>query len=313
VSHNIDLDRLADYLAGVLDDDDAAGVARLIDLNPAWARAHAALVEADASVRADLRDVGRSQIDPMPAEVVARLDAALARERPPSGDHRGTPAGVTSLDGFRARPAAAVGGSRHRKRRRFAVGLTAAAATVAAVFGGISLIPGVIPSASDTLGARDGGAAQEAEGPDPAAVPASPEPPVTAGGSGGPSFVSSGFDYGPATLDQLARTSAAMGEPPAPAPDSDRSADKVTGVPDLLRGAVAGQLARLTDPAALSVCLASVRGDHPGTAVLVDYARYEGAPALLILVRGSGSSAVVVVGPDCGLAGADETAFAIVS
>ncbi len=51
----VDLDLLADYAAGVLDRPQSAEVAYLISTEPAWARAHSALVRADAAVQADLR------------------------------------------------------------------------------------------------------------------------------------------------------------------------------------------------------------------------------------------------------------------
>ncbi|MGH3750309.1 MAG: hypothetical protein ACRDT8_23255, partial [Micromonosporaceae bacterium] len=80
------------------------------------------------------------------------------------------------------------------------------------------------------------------------------------------------------------------------------------------------ELDRLTAPAALSECLNAVRAAalgrpaNPGGSAsrdgvsLVDYARFEGSPALIVLfsdgVPDRGQT-VVVAGPDCGASGAD--------
>jgi hypothetical protein len=40
----------------------------------------------------------------------------------------------------------------------------------------------------------------------------------------------------------------------------------------------------------------------------LDYARFEGQPALMIVVRQAASSTIIAVGPDCGVLGADEKA-----
>jgi hypothetical protein len=67
---------------------------------------------------------------------------------------------------------------------------------------------------------------------------------------------------------------------------------------------VPGSLQRLTDPDALVGCLAAVRAQHGGLVIAVDYAAFEGAPALIVLLDGAtdggGRRLVVVVGPACG-------------
>jgi hypothetical protein len=55
-------------------------------------------------------------------------------------------------------------------------------------------------------------------------------------------------------------------------------------------------------------CLAAVSSVHPGAVVAADFARYEGGPAVVLLVRGDNTSTVVAVGPGCGNGGADELA-----
>ncbi len=74
-----DLDLLADFTAGVLDGTpEGAAVADRIAADPEWAELHAALVRADEAVRAELTAL---PVEPMPADVFARLDAAFAAER----------------------------------------------------------------------------------------------------------------------------------------------------------------------------------------------------------------------------------------
>ena len=62
-----ELDRLADYAAGVLSGRDEAETANLVRTEPHWAHAYTALVRADATVRSGLRDAGTPVA--MPADV----------------------------------------------------------------------------------------------------------------------------------------------------------------------------------------------------------------------------------------------------
>jgi hypothetical protein len=57
----------------------------------------------------------------------------------------------------------------------------------------------------------------------------------------------------------------------------------------------------LMDSQSLTACLDAVTRTHPGTVQVIDYARYQGEPALIVLIRdnpGPGG-VVVVVGPEC--------------
>jgi hypothetical protein len=65
------------------------------------------------------------------------------------------------------------------------------------------------------------------------------------------------------------------------------------------------ELSDLTTVDRLQACLAEVGLIHPGPVVTVDFARFEGEPAAILVVRQSDSSTVVAVGSDCGAAGAD--------
>jgi hypothetical protein len=97
-----------------------------------------------------------------------------------------------------------------------------------------------------------------------------------------PSLVATGTDYQPSTL---------------PAFDPPRGEDGE--LPPL------GPLQPLGDEGRLLACLSAVTAEHPGTATIVDFARYRGDPALVMLLQHAGGSTVVVVGPSCNLGNAD--------
>jgi len=120
----------------------------------------------------------------------------------------------------------------------------------------------------------------------------------------------SGTDYDAAALSTLGTSTPAQKEPNATAEGGGspgiRSAPSAAPAPpsEALAG-VPGPLQRLTDPAARTACLdAVVRAYQAGSVVLVDYARYQGAPALVVVLDNAhqvpGRKWVVVVGPDCG-------------
>jgi hypothetical protein len=69
-------------------------------------------------------------------------------------------------------------------------------------------------------------------------------------------------------------------------------------------GAVPNPLQRLTDPAAQAACLNAITAEYGGRVSVVDFARFEGSPALVVVIDGAriaaGKRLVVVVGPTCG-------------
>lgn len=276
-----ELDLLADYTAGLLDGPQATDVAHRIGEDARWARAHAALVGADPAVREDLR-AAAAPLEPMPADIVARVDAALAyAARPLAGS-------VVSLDAGRAR------------RRRVFTGLAAAAAAVVAIAGGIAIAGTFTASQSGTASAP--GAESVAQDRAGAGAGTAPTPgPLELDDSA--RVVASGVDYRPETLGQLARSTQFLSLPPAVAPNEAKASRPE--VPPAVRDYSAAPLARLTVPGALAACLEAVRAAHPGEVRLVDFARFNGAPAVIVLIQGASTSTVVAVGPDCGLAGAD--------
>jgi hypothetical protein len=80
----VDIDLLADYVGGALDGTpDKARVADLIVDDPAWRDAHALLAGGVATVGLQLSTFGAVP-EPMPADVFARLDAALTAASAPT-------------------------------------------------------------------------------------------------------------------------------------------------------------------------------------------------------------------------------------
>jgi hypothetical protein len=73
-------------------------------------------------------------------------------------------------------------------------------------------------------------------------------------------------------------------------------------------GAVPFALDALTMPDRLAACLTAVRAAHPGTVTVLDYARFQSQPALIIVIRQGSGGLVVAVGENCGLTGTDEKA-----
>jgi hypothetical protein len=282
-----DLDRLADYQAGALSTSDETAVARLIDSDPSWGQADAALAAADAAVRLDLGAAGGAIA--MPADVSARLTGALAAIDRSTPDHVGTgnaPAARTNVV-----PIA----SARSKRRRLAVRLTGVAAAAVIVVGGIAVVAQNLRTphadrASTTAGA---GVANQPAAPNPESLSA-------------PATISSGRDYQPDTLGQLAQAYRLPGAPPA------LNGSKATSDPAAADSAGGPGPTGPPNGSDLLPCLSAVAVTHPGTVLLIDHALFEGQPAILILIERDGTSTVVVVGPDCGSGGVDELDSAVV-
>jgi hypothetical protein len=292
-----ELDRLADYTAGALDPVDAAEVARLVQTDGRWAAALDALMRADAAVRADLAVAAAAPM-PVPEDVILRLDAALS----------GAPgASVISLAEARvtyqskpvSKPVSKARQS-NRQRRMAIAGFAAAAAAFVAIAGGLVFNSQLTTGTTSTAIAPAQGEADRNGGAAPPAA-ALPSPGFDSALGSGPTVLVSGTDYRLDTLRDMSRQ-------PAPAP-TDKSRPSSSSAP---LGAAAQEapsaLARLTTPAGLDECLRAVIARYPGTAVLVDYARFDGEPALVIVVRQGVASMVIAVGSNCGAAGTDEKA-----
>jgi hypothetical protein len=123
-------------------------------------------------------------------------------------------------------------------------------------------------------------------------APAAPVPPAAA--ESGLVVRASGLDYRRDTA-----WSAAAAEPGLGAQDTttDRKSAQLTIPPEL---------ARLNDPSARQDCLNLITRLYGGRPQSVDYARFEGSPALIIVYTDELSGRpvrLVAAGPNCGLNG----------
>jgi negative regulator of sigma E activity len=300
-SDEVDIDLLADYVGGALDGmPDERVVARLIADDPQWAQAYARLVRESDMVRRTLTEWGAAPA-PMPPDIVERLSAHLispdARPDPAGGRHpaptapRSDPTHPPSrLDAEAARPAV-----RKARRRlpRWAKPVAVAAALLAIAAVGVSQLGGDIRATDNTTGAlsRDAGQPQSAEGgagtgAQPFAAP-SPD-----------RLLATGKDYAPGPLIDQAR---ALGSATA-AKASANDAPPVE-VPDATGGEPAPTTGA-TRRGDLAACLSSIAAEH-GRGMphfeVVDYARFEGQPALLVVFTDpAGQRWVWAVAPECG-------------
>ncbi len=263
MNDHLPVEELAAYAAGELDAVAAVPVEAHVVLC-AECRADVAALRRTAAALADVAPVT------MPADVAARLDAAVAAERA-------------------AVPVAPLGTVLPMRRRSpYAAVVASAAALALIVVAGL----GVLRSQGER---KDSGLAG-----------------AGAGGRGR-QVLTSGFEYTRANLagtvpvflrggtpEELALTSdSARNSADVGAPTSDRAL-----VPKL---EAADPLARLQG-AGLEECLTALRADGPAVApLLLDYARWHGEPALVVVFpRVVGSSPapdqvdVFVVGPACG-------------
>jgi negative regulator of sigma E activity len=300
----VDLDLLADYVGGALDGSpDEARVARLVATDPAWAEAHATLAPAVDVVRDALADWGAAPAT-MPPDVTERLTAALT-----AAAWAGTSLVRESTD----RPALSAvpeDGDAVRGRRRFTVARrrwlrlaapVAVAAAVAALagFGVTRLIhdQGTKNATSTAVGGDSAGSSRGARG-ELSTGAAAPRALLEPAGAG---VLASGTDYARATLPESVT---ALGQPAT-------STQKSSGAPHAASGPVPmmtdPRLHRLVDRAALATCLDAVavaHGQGPVAVNVVDYASFEGKPALVITFADpSGARWAWVTGPGCGLPG----------
>jgi hypothetical protein len=307
IAPGVDLDLLADYAGGALEGTpEQVRASALVASEPAWADALESLRVADAMVRADLARLADSP-EPLPGDIATRLDRALHQARPHLPESHAdlpdsTVPGNVDLAEVRAgrlkdRP----GTDRSvairdepadlrvaRLRRRFRI---AAAAGVAA-----GLLALAVPAGYLVLGQN--GLADSRE--DMAATEGRSD-------TGAPEATS---DEG----DRRGAGALGAGYPvPVTASGTDYARDSLLTVQGLRAGAARTVprapegLSRLLALPALDDCLTAIRSAHPGTVTIVDYARFEGAPALIVAITAtSGSTRVVVAGPDCGRSGTDE-------
>ncbi|GIJ59675.1 hypothetical protein [Virgisporangium aurantiacum] len=296
MTERVDLDRLADYVGGALDGTpDAAEVRGLVDTDPEWAAAHDDLAAAMSSVSADLRAVGEV-VDAVPEDVVARLDDVLRNlgsspEAATVSRAEARPTRGPGAVGPGATGPGATGPGRARKRRtaRWAAGLSAAAAVIAFGVGVVATFPTASRDSADTS----------------AGAPAVNEAAPVAGAAGG--IVISGRDYQSGSFGGLSQLTSGGAAPYATsernAADSNAKADSLEGT--LPPGSEPPELTRFrTVPAVLRDCLDAVQAVFGGQVRVVDLARFEGKPAVVVLLDGAragdGRPLVVAAGQNCG-------------
>lgn len=311
-SREVDLDLLAEYVGGALRGTPAeAAVAGLIAANPAWSRAHEAMTEAVDAVCADLAVLSRTP-EQMPVAIADRIATALADADVDAGAGRGTVDEPQRLPDLVQRrrsgppdryPAGAAGASGRASSRRGVGRRTprwvpiAVAAAVAAFagFGANELLRVNRTDRGSTAAYQDASGAGESAGLSSGAPRALAQPPAER-------LLATGTDYHPATLAETIERRAQK------LPQGKAEAAPAAGA----RADAAGPgLSRLADRAALSACLDAVAAEHARGLVavdLVDYASFEGSPALILaFTDGGGGRWGWVVGPNCGRAesGAD--------
>jgi hypothetical protein len=288
VTDEVDLDRLADYVGGALDDTpDAEAVAHLVATDDRWASAHAALVAADSAVRADLAALAATP-EPMPGDVMTRLTAAFEAEaeRPR----------LTVLPG-------GGGESAPRRARRRWGPVIGVAATVAVL--GVGVVS-VLPQLDESSDKSTAGISADNRATSPQ-VPGSGETPAPLLAFG--QTRASGSDYDANSLSTLGAQTTGAG-PKATQPDAAGSGPGVRSAPESSPTAlnVPPALQRLAQPEGRTACVDAILAEYGGTVSLLDYARYKGEPALVVVLDGAlkvpDRKWVVVVGPNCGTGGA---------
>ena len=278
----VDVDLLADYIGGALDGTpEHARVAGLIARDETWQAAYQTLAAGMAAVGIELRALG-AEPEPMPADVVDRLDRAFPATTGPHGAtaDRGRLVGARLVavggDERPARTGAAT--ARARRARKWAVPVAVAAVVLAFAGFGINYLlgPGQSPITSS---ATSGGGAQRSNGQ---SAPEAASGGLLATLPPAGRILSSGADYEHGTLSA---------GPPVTLSDSARGA---------------APLDRLRPPAALLACLnaiAAENGAGPISVHTVDYARYAGAPAVVVRFTAGNGSWAWASGPDCGAPG----------
>jgi hypothetical protein len=346
VDHDLLADYLGGALHGT---PEHAEVARLVAQDPAWAEAHAFLGPAVDNVRAELAGWGEPTLELPPEisdrinAALASADPLTAPTPTTAASERksATGDGVAAVDDSGAAPtggkltvvpAQPTGGPRRpggplrpgqdrssssrpgRRRRRLArvAGPVALAAAAVVGLGALQLFQpgGGDDVATDTaLSERAVSPAVSHAYPQDSAGQPDPEsaPERAAAATGAPYRVvgapqRSDTDYTPEALASLTpsvRQFSTDGDPGFGAESQER-------LP------AAGDLARLGTQTALSACLAEISAEQRGgplTFEVIDYARFQGLPALVLqFTDASGTNWAWVSGPECGVPGSGSDA-----
>lgn len=235
-------------------------------------RTHVAGCARCQAEQARLADVHHRLTDlpapPMPDEVASRVRDALAAEAPQPA-HRGD--GHDHVAGTPRPPI--------RERRWWPKPGLVAASVVLLLLLGIG---------ASVLAHRSGPSGNSSTADHSSRVTSSPP----AQSSGGTLLAASGRDYSPGTLDGDVRRLLA-GQVASPTSTTRPRPDAVT--PDRTGGSgAADPLARLRQPAALAACVRTLTGGRPADPLAVDYASYQGRPAVVVVLPGPHAQTVVV-------------------
>lgn len=289
----VDHDLLADYVGGALaGTPEEVTVARLVEGDPAWAQAYARLALAIADVRDDLHAWGTAE--EMPAAVADRIHTALtaAGDTPADAPYRpsGTvvpaqpQAGSRRPGGAPRTGTAGTTGPGRRRRRWQRIGAPVALAAVAVTTVGLIGLDQFGGQGVDSGGSTIDTTEQAAVGPVRTAAP----PKHT------------GTDYRRENLATAVKPQRQFTgeEPMSASSDIEIQGDRVAGPIGL---------DRLIGPGALETCLVEIRREHGSgqlTVDMVDYARFEGQPALVVrFTDATGARWAWVSGPECGVPG----------
>jgi hypothetical protein len=262
----VDVELLALYAEGLLDGTpDAEQVAGRLAADPDWQHAYAALPAATAGVSAQLAELAR-EIDsvapePVPADVLARIDAALAAHAP------FTPPFEEAVEET-YEPPTPLSAARERRGGRFRVMLAAAAVVAVVVVGGAVVVQQFAPRTESSM-AGSGDGQPTSRKPAPAVAPANPQ------------VVASGRDWTAGDLPALAVASGSQ----------QAQADREKSTPNAL--------SRFDNPSVLAACLRALQG-LGGIPIYVDLARFAGSPAVLAVLANGSAHQVVAVAPNCG-------------
>jgi hypothetical protein len=315
----VDIDLLADYVGGALDGTpDETVVAGLVADDPAWRAAYEVLTGGMAAIGADLRLLGAAD-EPMPAELSARLDTAFAALPPLTG-----PVADDHVEGAADEAESVTTGARqhlhavpdevgtgpgrpHRERstrpgarrtlHRWGAPIAVAAGVLA--FAGI----GLGDLFSGGAGSQDAGTSTTAGEQNAPMMDSGAEPAVGAESAAvAQSITASGTDYRRGTLSRQAQARALSTEgstfKASPSDEQENALTRGVEAPPALR--------RLNVRDALLACLDAIAAEHrSGTiaAESVDYAAFEGRPAVVVRFGADDGRWTWVSGPDCGTPG----------
>ncbi|MBU2663573.1 hypothetical protein KOI35_08650 [Actinoplanes bogorensis] len=261
----VDIDLLADYIGGALEGTPDESAVATLIADDPAWRE--AYEQLSGGIEVVRAELASFGPVEMPDDVAARVDAMFAP--------------VPQLTVVRGEAPDGVREKKRNRRMRWATPIAIAAGFIAFVgFGADYLIGrGSDDSAADTASSA-GGSAENSTALDAGII-----------------TKTTGTDYTRATLAQ---------EPVEPmnAPKSSLGVDQSEPQRSMASGSA---LSRLLDPAALDDCLAAIQQEQGGSITVrsVDYARFDGAPALIVRFSGSAGSWAWAVGPLCGTPAGD--------